>query len=150
MRLARRDPHLQDLGELGPRLDGEIDAIQIGERLRVGWFDAEDVLVRLLGLGDVPELILERLCEPLPDGTLHLGLDMQPEHIRVGVRERLSPAITISGKPGASSPDFAERELLECLYVRAERPNRIEQLVFLELCDPVVRLEPLFLVVDVL
>ena len=53
-RVGRRlDAHLEDLRELRPRLEREVDAIEVGERLDVERLDAEDVLVRLLGLLDV-------------------------------------------------------------------------------------------------
>ena len=109
--LERRRPSpsraLEDLRELGPRLEREVDAIEVRERLGVERLDAEDVLVRLLGLRDVAELVLERLREALADRALHVGVGVQAEDVGVRVGERLPAAVDRAGEARRLLADFS-------------------------------------------
>ncbi len=105
---GRLDAHLEDLRELGPRLDREVDAIEVREGLGVLAVDAEDVLVRLLGLGDVPELVLERAREAPADGLLDLGVGVRsPRTSAYALASVSQPPSTLAARRGASSPDFS-------------------------------------------
>ena len=138
--------HLEDLGEVRPRLDREVDPVEVRQRLEVRRIDAEDVLVRLLGLGDVAELVLERPGEALADGPLDRRIRVSAEDVGVGVGERLPAAVDRGREARRLFADLlVERELLERTDVDVERLYRIEELLLEELGEPVVRAEPLVL-----
>ena len=126
--------------EVGPRLDREVDAIEVGERLGVERLDGEDVAVRLDRLVDVAELVLERLREATTDRALDVRVVVEAEDVGVRVGERLPAAVDRSGEARRLFAGLlVERELLERADVDVERLHRIDELLFEELRDAVVR-----------
>jgi len=105
----------------------------------------EDVLVRLLGLGDVAEVVFERLGEPLADGALNDGIGVRAEDVRVCVRESLEAGVDDARKTRCFvSALLVERVLLERADEDLERRRPVEQLLLGELGDLIVRREPIF------
>ena len=117
----RLDAHLEDLREIGPPFDREIDAIEVRERLRVVRVDGEDVFVRLLGFVDVAELVFERLGETTPDRALDVRVVVEAEDVGVRVGERLPAVVDRAGKARRLLARFlVERVLLQRAQVRVE------------------------------
>ncbi len=125
------DAHLEDLGEVGPAFDREVDAIEVGERLGVEGLDGEDVAVGLDRLVDVAELVLERLREPAPDGALDVRVVVEAEDVGVRVGEGLPAAVDRTGEArGLFTGLLVERELLQRADVDLEGLHGIDELVF--------------------
>ena len=107
----------------------------------------EDVAVRLDRLVDVAELVLERLREATTDRALDVLSCVQAEDVGVRVGEGLPAAVDRAGEPRRLLAGLlVERELLERADVDVERAHRIDELVFEELRDAVVRGEALLVV----
>jgi hypothetical protein len=106
--------------------------------------DPEDVAVRLLGLRDVAELLLEDARELLAGGRLHGLVVVEAEHVGVGVRERLPAAVGRAREAlHLFERLFVVGILLERTHVDGERAVRREELLLEELRDPVVHREAL-------
>jgi hypothetical protein len=138
------DALLERARELGVLLELRVDAVEVGESALVEGLDPEHVAVRLLGLRDVGELLLEDARELLAGGRLHGLVVVEAQHVGVGVRERLPAAVGRAREAlHLFERLFVVGILLERTHVHGERPVRREELLLEELRDPVVHREAL-------
>ena len=141
---ARLDALLEHVGQLGPRLHRQVDAIEVRQGLLLQRIHREDVLVRLFGLGDVTQLVLEDAREALPDGGLDGLVLVRAEDVRKGVGQMVPTAFDGRREArGLLAGLLVERVFLDGADVDLERCGGVDELLFVELGDPIVRREAL-------
>ena len=113
--------------------------------------DAEDVLVRLLGLGRRRPARPRTCARAAGRSTVcTLGVGVSAEDVGVRVGERLPAAVDRAGEARRLLAGLlVERELLERADVDLERLRRVEELLLEELGEAVVRRQTLFLALGV-